>query len=157
MKRVRVGLSGEGREIWGVRITSTPEGPEDKEYDWEEELKNFGIGEVEEEAEELQPVIGQRDSYDYDPEADVGFSDGEEEWDWEVEVMNEDGSITWERIFNESMNESIPPKTTRGKKNKGADVKKGFLITGAQHAREVRPIPFLPHIPNTLLTLPHSG
>lgn len=161
-KRVRVGLSGEGREIWGIRISSTPveEGEEGGEYDWEEGLRNFKGGEdgEEEVEEELQPVDGKRDTYDYDPSEDVGFecastSDSEEEWGWEVEVIHEDGTITWEPVFNES--ENATEQSRGGKKNKEV-IKKGFLITGAQHAREVRPLPSHPIAISHRLSNSHS-
>ena len=132
-KRVKVGMSGEGREIWGLRISSTLEERE-REHDWEKGMKTFGFGE--EPVEELDLGDRKRDTHDYDPSEDIGFEYATaEECDWEVEVLNEDGTISWEPIFHESKSKGI--SATAKNKRKGV-VKKGFLITGAQHAREVR-------------------
>ena len=141
-KRVKVGMSGEGREIWGLRISSTPEEWEGEEYDWAKAMKTFRFGE-EEEVEDIELEDGKRDTYDYDPSEDIGFEYATgEEWGWEAEVINEDGTISWEPIFNERKSKSLSSAA------KSKRIKKGFLITGAQHSREVSHLFLSPDLHN---------
>lgn len=218
VKKVRVGVSGQGREIWGVKISNTPESGEQEDlYEYEDEFgdedHSFSslASSSEEDAAECAPLASGAtppapswtDTFIHDPTEDLAGESCGDDWSWEVEVIAEDGTVTWEPMFGNkngevptTSQESVPdmegtqeeeslssftrspeemlfetqaglngtaastatststPPSTENKKGKGrrrkhkrthghgkgggTKEKMGFVITGAQHAREVR-------------------